>query len=64
MRNTRYLFITLFLFHMSVLALAAEAGDSSLITEGRELLAKGQYDAAEAKFREAAKKDSDPEAWL
>ncbi len=65
MHSTKYLLIiTLFLLCVSVIARAAGPGASSLITEGRRLLAKGQYDAAEAKFREAIKKDSDSEAWL
>lgn len=64
MRSTKYLFVTLFLFHVSVLAWAAGGDASRLINEGRELLAKGQYNAAEAKFREALKKKEDSEAWL
>ena len=64
MRSIRYLFITLFLLCVFNLAWAAGENASRSINEGRELLSKGQYDSAEAKFREAIKKKDDSEAWL
>ncbi len=64
MRSTKYLFITLFLLCVFNIAWAAGGNASELITEGKGLLAKGEYDAAEAKFKEAIKKKEDPEAWL
>ena len=64
MRSTKYLFVTLFLLCVFNLAQAVGGNSSELITEGRELLSKGQYNSAEAKFRQAIKKKDDSEAWL
>lgn len=60
----RYLFIMLLLLCICNPVWAAK-DYSKLISEGKELLTKGEYNAAEAKFKEAIEKNRrDPEAYM
>lgn len=60
----RYLFIALFLVFIFSITCAAEQNYSEPMDKGIELLTKGEYDSAAAKFREAIKEREDPEAYM
>jgi tetratricopeptide (TPR) repeat protein len=60
----RYLFIALFLVCIFSITCAAEQDYSEPMDKGIELLTKGEYDSAAAKFREAIKEREDPEAYM